>query len=317
MVSSWHELKSVSEKVQALRCGLDEEQWIGIERPYQCMQLLGVKERPSARRPLPFDLEVSYDLYLKFFGQAKELISDKRLLIVNSGPLSSLPLAVFVSTPPSSPRPSSYAGYDDVSWLGASSPIVVLTFGIELSFAGNLTRTSSGERQYTGFGNPTLSGDCSRPNIRQTCAAAKVGNTPREAVRGISEERGLHPGSIIGNEASEASLAAAIRSLCRLPDTAFEIQCVAKMLGASGEDLHLGRDATKATLQSLNESGMLAHYRIIQFSTHGLLPSESIRIGAAQAEPALVLTPPTSPRTAADNGLLTASEIARLGLNAD
>ena len=56
----------------------------------------------------------------------------------------------------------------------------------------------------------------------------------------------------------------------------------------------------------------LDQYRIIQFATHGLVSGELKGL----AEPALGLTPPLK-ATADDDGLLTASKIAALKLNAD
>jgi CHAT domain-containing protein len=56
----------------------------------------------------------------------------------------------------------------------------------------------------------------------------------------------------------------------------------------------------------------LAKYRIVAFATHGLLAGEFRGL----AEPSLVLTPPLK-ASAQDDGLLTASEIATLNLNAD
>lgn len=56
----------------------------------------------------------------------------------------------------------------------------------------------------------------------------------------------------------------------------------------------------------------LTPYKVIAFSTHGLLVGEFKGL----AEPSLVLTPPNVP-TALDDGLLTASEVAGLKLNAD
>lgn len=56
----------------------------------------------------------------------------------------------------------------------------------------------------------------------------------------------------------------------------------------------------------------LADYRVISFATHGLVTGELKGL----PEPALVLTPPAE-GTAADDGLLTASEIAQLDLRAD
>ena len=50
----------------------------------------------------------------------------------------------------------------------------------------------------------------------------------------------------------------------------------------------------------------------MQFATHGLIAGEVRNL----AEPALVLSPPET-ATEADDGLLTASEVTELKLNAD
>jgi CHAT domain-containing protein len=56
----------------------------------------------------------------------------------------------------------------------------------------------------------------------------------------------------------------------------------------------------------------LENYRVVYFATHGLVAGDVKGIG----EPSLVLTLPAQP-TAFDDGLLTASEVAQLKLNAD
>ena len=75
----------------------------------------------------------------------------------------------------------------------------------------------------------------------------------------------------------------------------------------------LGSDAT--AIKALNATGALATYRIVHFATHGLVAGETESLGA-NSEPALLLTPPVAP-TDADDGLLTAGEVAQLKLNAD
>jgi CHAT domain-containing protein len=62
----------------------------------------------------------------------------------------------------------------------------------------------------------------------------------------------------------------------------------------------------------MSEQGRLASYRIVHFATHGLIAGELKGL----AEPALVLTPPAEANDT-DDGLLTASEVAQLKLNAD
>ena len=68
-------------------------------------------------------------------------------------------------------------------------------------------------------------------------------------------------------------------------------------------------------MKALSVSGDLARARIVHFATHGLLAGETRAFGG-KAEPALLLTPPTTP-TEEDDGLLTASEAAMLRLDAD
>jgi CHAT domain-containing protein len=58
----------------------------------------------------------------------------------------------------------------------------------------------------------------------------------------------------------------------------------------------------------------LDQYRVLYYATHGLLPGEK----KCQTEPGLVLTPPpVTPKERALDGLLQASEISTLKLNAD
>jgi len=99
-----------------------------------------------------------------------------------------------------------------------------------------------------------------------------------------------------------------VRQLPPLPETADELRAIAKTLGASDADLLLGERASEPVLRQMP----LDHYKIIEFATHGLMSGELKGL----AEPALVLTPP-SQATLDDDGLLTASKIATLKLNAD
>ena len=55
---------------------------------------------------------------------------------------------------------------------------------------------------------------------------------------------------------------------------------------------------------------------MVYFATHALVAGEIEKFAQAKAEPALVLSIPAAP-SEEDNGLLTASEVAMLKLNAD
>ena len=71
--------------------------------------------------------------------------------------------------------------------------------------------------------------------------------------------------------------------------------------------MYLAKDATEARLKKMP----FEPYRVIAFSSHAV-PSHKFGL----SEPAIVLTPPEK-GTELDDGLLTASEIAQLKMNAD
>ena len=84
-----------------------------------------------------------------------------------------------------------------------------------------------------------------------------------------------------------------------------------RLVGASANALLLRDEARERRLKAMR----LSDYRIIHFATHALVADETARFDA-RAEPALALTLPGT-ATDIDDGLLMASEIAQLKLNAD
>jgi CHAT domain-containing protein len=84
-----------------------------------------------------------------------------------------------------------------------------------------------------------------------------------------------------------------------LPDTADELNAVAKDLGVAASDVHLGADAS----ETMVKRAPLADYSIVYFATHGLVAGDVKGL----AEPSLVLSIPRQPSDL-DDGLLTASE---------
>jgi CHAT domain-containing protein len=81
------------------------------------------------------------------------------------------------------------------------------------------------------------------------------------------------------------------------------LRALARALQAPDSAILLADRATEASVRARD----LSRARVVAFATHGLVSGE---LGGLR-EPALVLTPPPADRGDNDDGLLTASEIAR------
>jgi CHAT domain-containing protein len=152
-------------------------------------------------------------------------------------------------------------------------------------------RKHQAEKPMIGFGDPVFSTDRERAAPSRRDRTASKTRAYSDFWQGAGIDR--------------AMLALA---LVRLADTAEELKAVAQKLGAASSDLFLRQAASEATVKSAS----LNEYRVIYFATHGLVAGDVKGLG----EPSLVLTLPQRV-TEKDDGLLTASEIAALKLNAD
>jgi len=99
-----------------------------------------------------------------------------------------------------------------------------------------------------------------------------------------------------------------LRALPSLPGSQAELEAMRDAFAGEDALLLTGQEATEPRVRS----APLGQYRVLAFSTHGLVGGQM----SALPEPALVLTPPETP-SSEDDGLLTASEIAALELAAD
>jgi CHAT domain-containing protein len=97
-----------------------------------------------------------------------------------------------------------------------------------------------------------------------------------------------------------------------LPETADELRAVAKELGARSEDINLGEAASVTNVKH----AQLDNYRVVYFATHALVAGEVEQFAKVKAEPALALSIPDKPLEE-DDGLLKASDVAMLKMNAD
>lgn len=291
---------ALSEAVHALRCGLDATHW----EPPGCQRLLGVAPPKGA---LPFDLLRAHALYKALFGGVEDLIAGRQLLIVAAGPLSKLPPHVLVTEPPAAAATGE--PYGAAAWLARRHAITILPSVASLQGLRSHARTSRAQSPMIGFGNPLLTGpdDSDRSAwSKSTCADASP-----IAVKAHHQVMASAPlaASLFRGAFSNVD---AVRRQTPLPETADELCAVARSVGAPDANINLGARATEQAVKDLSRSGALAQHAIVHFATHGLVAGDLPRL----AEPALMLTPPDR-ASEEDDGLLTASEITQLKLDAD
>jgi len=265
---------AITSKVAAFRRGLD----------------VGQASDASGKSHL-FDLALANELYVALLGGVEALTKDKRsLLVAPSGALTALPFHLLVTEKPPAAIPDRIEGYREAAWLLRRQAVSVLPSVSSLKALRGFARRDQAEKPMTGFGDPLFN-------------PADSGGEKRHASRSLTNV--AYTDFWRGVGVDRARLAEA---LPQLPDTADELNAVAKDLAVPASDIHLGSDASETTVKRTP----LADYRIIYFATHGLVAGDVKGL----AEPSLALSIPKQP-TALDDGLLTASEVAQLKLNAD
>jgi CHAT domain-containing protein/Tfp pilus assembly protein PilF len=271
---------ALAQKVTAFREGLDVD---------RLNEALAAKEKPKL-----FDLGLGHELYAALFGPVEALLKDKKhLLVVPSGALTALPFHLLVTEKPQAAIPAELSGYRDAAWLAKRQAVTVLPSVASLKALRGFGQKTPAAKAMIGFADPLFNPDTPGTGTRKA-----KGNTRKVATRSFSE---FWKGAGVDR-------AAIAQALAQLPDTADEVRAVAKKLGAPLSDIALGRNATEAAVKK----AALSNYRVVYFATHGLVAGDIKGL----AEPSLAFSMPKQP-TDLDDGLLTASEIAQLKLNAD
>lgn len=270
---------ALAQKVAAFRRGLD----------------VGKASDATGKSGL-FDLALANELYVTLLGPVETLTRDKRsLLVVPSGALTALPFHLLVTSRPQAAIPDQLEGYRNAAWLLRRQAVSVLPSVASLKSLRAFARRDQNVKPMTGFGDPLFNPALEGPADRRAAG--------RLAARGVATIAYTDFWRGAGVDRAQLS-----QALPQLPDTADELNAVAHDVGAAGDDIHLGRDASETTLKR----APLAQYGIVYFATHGLVAGDVKGVG----EPSLALSIPDSP-TELDDGLLTASEVAQLKLNAD
>jgi CHAT domain-containing protein len=274
--------KELAQKVTAFRRGLDTDEY---------------EKSIDAGKPAMFDVVGAHALYQQLLGPFEAMIKDKKnLIVVPTGPLTSLPfqLLVLEDAPPVL-GPKDIAAYRNVKWLITRHAVSILPSVASLRALRSAGARSASLKPLVGFADPVFG--------KEAEAAGEQPSHDRSPVRNL--RTGNYTNFWTGVEIDRAQLSAA---LPRLEETAGELKAVATAVGAPAADIFLRDQASEAKVKSLP----LGDYRIVYFATHGLVAGDVKGV----AEPSLALTIPQN-ATDADDGLLTASEIALLKLNAD
>ena len=225
-----------------------------------------------------YDVDRARRLYTALFGPVDGWLSGvQHLLVVPAGPLLAFPLGALVTN---GAPPD--ADLDTVGYLANSVAISVLPSVAALRDLRAVAGRSSAPQPFIGFADPAFGGDGrDRRNVTEAANLCRQGE-------------GIDP--------------TILRGLPRLRESADEVKRIAAALGAGTDAVVTGAAATERRVRESD----LARYRVVAFATHGLLPGEL----RCQAEPALALTPPSTP-TKGEDGLLDAREVATLKLDAD
>jgi tetratricopeptide (TPR) repeat protein len=237
----------------------------------------------------PFDASDAYKLYQQLLAPAEPALKGvTQLYVVTDGALESLPLGVLLTEKPSADTLSA-AAPDQLRaapWLARRYAVSVLPSVSSLKALRQFSQAAHAPQPFMGFGDPVLK---PQPGDNRGAPDVARGGTVKSVFRGDIVDQ------------------AELRDLPSLPETAGELRAEAKLFKAGPGSVLLLEAATVTAVKHAD----LSSRRIIAFATHGLLAGD---VGVA--EPGLVLTPPAQP-TPEDDGLLKASEIAQLKLNAD
>jgi CHAT domain-containing protein/Tfp pilus assembly protein PilF len=270
--------KEIALRVSELRRGLDVRLVDTVERS---------PAKPAGKEAF-FDLGKAHELYAALLAPFHELIADKEhLLIVASGALTALPFHLLVVEEPAIATPPiasvrDFAAYRDPAWLIKKHAVTILPSVASLNALRQASSSVKPPKAMIGFGDPILDA---------AAQASSGGGAERSRPRAHGIDR--------------IKLS---RELPRLAETAAELKAVAESLSPASSDIFLGMSATETNVKR----AALVDYQVLYFATHGLLAGEIKGLD----EPALVLTFPKA-ASEFDDGLLTASEVAQLKLNAD
>lgn len=266
----------------------DSHTWADMQLPGTAVdeKVQRLRQSLTFERDAPFDTVLAYELYRDLLGPISgEIVGKRRLSVLTTGALTSLPLQLLVTTDPAG------TSLKDVDWLVKSHAVTLVPSVFSLKTMRAIAGRSAAPRPMIAFADPVF-----HPSAGRAAGMDKL------ASRSLASFY----------EGSELDVEGLSEALPQLPGTRREVLAIARALGADPADVKLGEEATVTAVKA----AQLEDYRIAYFATHALVAGDLERFTKAKAEPALVLSIPEMP-SAEDSGLLSASDVAELKLDAD
>jgi CHAT domain-containing protein len=250
----------------------------------------------------PFNLTLAYELYTLLLRPVEAAWKPAHdLIVVTNGALGLLPLSLLPTAPAQVNQEAEplFSGYRDVPWLARNHSVIAVPSSAALGTLRQLPTGSDKREPLIGFGDPLFSAEQASEAETPAQNTIEIAAVSTRAMpfrrRAVVQTRGID--------------SADLTRLPRLPDTADELKSIALALKTDpSKVLHLGKDANEQTVKNTD----LSRFRIIAFSTHGLVAGDIDGL----TQPALALTAPGVAGVDGD-GLLTMEEILPLKLDAD
>ncbi len=235
-----------------------------------------------------FDTKLAYRLYTQLLQPVEKGWQGAReLIVIPHGELGQLPLAILLTAAwHQPPQRLPYAELASAPWLLNKVAISQLPSVVAFSALRNGRAEQAVQRPFFGIGDPLFT------LAKETAAT-----------------RGIHRRNLSIRSAADSATEINFKLLPQLPDTAIELNEIAKVFTAdTARDILLQARATESGIKQTD----LSAYRVIMFATHGLMNGEMPGL----YQPALALSNPKLTNDSED-GMLTMEEILGLKLRAD
>jgi CHAT domain-containing protein len=224
-----------------------------------------------------FDRALAHRLYRALIEPVAPALAGKRHVFIVARGPASALPFAALITAPPQGDDADPAALRASAWLAEAHALIQIPTLQSLALQRRAALPASGAGGFAGFGDPRL-----------TPATARMSGAA------ISGGRRLAAPEAFG-------------ALPRLRYAAAELELLRSALGGPPASVRVGDAATEGAVRAAN----LSETRVLAFATHGALADEF-----GLGEPGLVFTPPAQP-SESDDGVLAASEIVRLRLNAE